>query len=121
MRTTFMANSGNITRKWYVVDAEGKTLGRLAAGVAEILRGKNKVTFTPHVDTGDYVIVINADKVVLTGKKEQTKVYFHYTGYVGGDRYMKAGDALQQKPVWVVEHAIRGMLPKNIFFEYASL
>ena len=110
MRTTFMANSGNITRKWYVVDAEGKTLGRLAAGV---LRGKNKVTFTPHVDTGDYVIVINADKVVLTGKKEQTKVYFHYTGYVGGDRYMKAGDALQQKPVWVVEHAIRGMLPKN--------
>lgn len=113
MRTTFMANSGNITRKWYVVDAEGKTLGRLAAGVAEILRGKNKVTFTPHVDTGDYVIVINAEKVVLTGKKEQTKVYFHYTGYVGGDRYMKAGDALQQKPVWVVEHAIRGMLPKN--------
>ncbi len=113
MRTTFMANSGNITRKWYVVDAEGKTLGLLAAGVAEILRGKNKVTFTPHVDTGDYVIVINADKVVLTGKKEQTKVYFHYTGYVGGDRYMKAGDALQQKPVWVVEHAIRGMLPKN--------
>lgn len=113
MRTAFMANSGNITRKWYVVDAEGKTLGRLAAGVAEILRGKNKVTFTPHVDTGDYVIVINADKVVLTGKKEQTKVYFHYTGYVGGDRYMKAGDALQQKPVWVVEHAIRGMLPKN--------
>ena len=113
MRTTFMANSGNITRKWYVVDAEGKTLGRLAAGVAEILRGKNKVTFTPHVDTGDYVIVINADKVVLTGKKEQTKVYFHYTGYVGGDRYMKAGDALQQKPVCVVEHAIRGMLPKN--------
>ncbi len=113
MRTTFMANSGNITRKWYVVDAEGKTLGRLAAGVAEILRGKNKVTFTPHVDTGDYVIVINADKIVLTGKKEQTKVYFHYTGYVGGDRYMKAGDALQQKPVWVVEHAIRGMLPKN--------
>lgn len=113
MRTTFMANSGNITRKWYVVDAEGKTLGRLAAGVAEILRGKNKVTFTPHVDTGDYVIVINADKVVLTGQKEQTKVYFHYTGYVGGDRYMKAGDALQQKPVWVVEHAIRGMLPKN--------
>ena len=113
MRTTFMANSGNITRKWYVVDAEGKTLGRLAAGVAEILRGKNKVTFTPHVDTGDYVIVINADKVVLTGKKEQTKVYFHSTGYVGGDRYMKAGDALQQKPVWVVEHAIRGMLPKN--------
>ena len=113
MRTTFMANSGNITRKWYIVDAEGKTLGRLAAGVAEILRGKNKVTFTPHVDTGDYVVIINADKIVLTGNKEQTKVYFHYTGYPGGDRYMKAGDALKQKPVWMVECAIRGMLPKN--------
>lgn len=113
MRTTFMANSGNITRKWYIVDAEGKTLGRLAAGVAEILRGKNKVTFTPHVDTGDYVVIINADKIVLTGNKEQTKVYFHYTGYPGGDRYMKAGDALKQKPVWMVERAIRGMLPKN--------
>ena len=113
MRTTFMANSGNITRKWYIVDAEGKTLGRLAAGVAEILRVKNKVTFTPHVDTGDYVVIINADKIVLTGNKEQTKVYFHYTGYPGGDRYMKAGDALKQKPVWMVERAIRGMLPKN--------
>ncbi len=113
MRTTFMANSGNITRKWYIVDVEGKTLGRLAAGVAEILRGKNKVTFTPHVDTGDYVVIINADKIVLTGNKEQTKVYFHYTGYPGGDRYMKAGDALKQKPVWMVERAIRGMLPKN--------
>ena len=113
MRTTFMANSGNITRKWYIVDAEGKTLGRLAAGVAEILRGKNKVTFTPHVDTGDYVVIINEDKIVLTGNKEQTKVYFHYTGYLGGDRYMKAGDALKQKPVWMVERAIRGMLPKN--------
>ena len=113
MRTTFMVNSGNITRKWYIVDAEGKTLGRLAAGVAEILRGKNKVTFTPHVDTGDYVVIINADKIVLTGNKEQTKVYFHYTGYPGGDRYMKAGDALKQKPVWMVERAIRGMLPKN--------
>lgn len=113
MRTTFMANSGNITRKWYIVDAEGKTLGRLAAGVAEILRGKNKVTFTPHVDTGDYVVIINADKIVLTGNKEQTKVYFHYTGYPGGDRYMKADDALKQKPVWMVERAIRGMLPKN--------
>ena len=113
MRTTFMAKANEVERKWYVVDAEGQTLGRLASEVASILRGKNKPTFTPHVDTGDYVIVINADKVVLTGKKEQTKVYFHYTGYVGGDRYMKAGDALQQKPVWVVEHAIRGMLPKN--------
>lgn len=113
MKDTFMANSSNITRKWYVVDAEGKTLGRLAAAVAEILRGKNKVTFTPHVDTGDYVIVVNADKVVLTGKKLTKKVYFHYTGYIGGDRYTKAGDMLKYKPVKMVEHAIRGMLPKN--------
>ena len=113
MRTTYMAKPGEVDRKWYIVDAKGISLGRLASVVASVLKGKNKPTYTPHVDTGDNVIVINADKVVLTGKKEQTKVYFHYTGYVGGDRYMKAGDALQQKPVWVVEHAIRGMLPKN--------
>lgn len=113
MKTTFMANAGNTTRKWYIVDAEGLTLGRLAASVAKVLTGKNKPTYTPHFDTGDNVIVINADKVVLTGKKELKKVYFHYTGYIGGDRYQKAGDALREKPVWVVEHAIRGMLPKN--------
>ena len=86
MKSTFMANAGNITRKWYIVDAEGLTLGRLAASVAKVLTGKNKPTYTPHVDTGDNVIVINADKVVLTGKKELKKVYFHYTGYIGGDR-----------------------------------
>lgn len=113
MKSTFMANAGNITRKWYIVDAEGLTLGRLAASVAKVLTGKNKPTYTPHVDTGDNVIVINADKVVLTGRKELKKVYFHYTGYIGGDRYQKAGDALREKPAWVVEHAIRGMLPKN--------
>ena len=113
MKTTFMANAGNITRKWYIVDAEGKTLGRLAAGVAEVLRGKNKVTFTPHVDTGDFVIVLNAEKVVLTGKKALKKEYFHYSGYPGGDKFTKAGEALRNKPAWVLEHAIRGMLPKN--------
>ena len=113
MKSTFMANAGNVTRKWYIVDAEGKTLGRLAAGVAEVLSGKNKPTFTPHVDTGDFVVIINADKVVLTGKKLLKKEYFHYTGYIGGDRYQKAGDALREKPVWVVEQAIRGMLPKT--------
>ncbi len=113
MKSTFMANAGNITRKWYIVDAEGLTLGRLAASVAKVLTGKNKPTYTPHVDTGDNVIVINADKVVLTGKKELKKVYFHYTGYIGGDRYQKAGDALREKPAWVVEHAIRGMLPEE--------
>lgn len=113
MKTTFMANSGNVTRKWYIVDAEGKTLGRLAAGVAEVLRGKNKVTYTPHVDTGDFVVIVNADKVVLTGKKLVKKTYFHYTGYPGGDRYVAAGDMLKRQPVKVLEHAIRGMLPKN--------
>ena len=97
MKTTFMANAGNITRKWYIVDAAGLTVGRLAASVAKVLTGKNKPTYTPHVDTGDNVIIINADKVVFSGKKELKKVYFHYT----------------EKPVWVVEHAIRGMLPKN--------
>ena len=113
MRQTTMANAATIERKWYVVDATDLTLGRLASEVATVLRGKNKPTYTPHVDTGDNVIVINADKVVLTGKKELKKVYFHYTGYIGGDRYQKAGDALREKPAWVVEHAIRGMLPKN--------
>lgn len=113
MKTTFMANAGNITRKWYIVDAAGLTVGRLAASVAKVLTGKNKPTYTPHVDTGDNVIIINADKVVFSGKKELKKVYFHYTRYIGGDRYQKAGDALREKPVWVVEHAIRGMLPKN--------
>ena len=113
MKTTFMANAANVERKWYVVDAEGQTLGRLAANVAKVLSGKNKPTFTPHVDTGDNVIVINADKVVLTGKKLTNKVYFRYTGYIGGDKYTKAGEALAKKPCWVVEHAIRGMLPKT--------
>ena len=113
MKTTFMANPSNVERKWYIVDAEGKTLGRLAARVAEVLRGKNKVTFTPHVDTGDFVIVINADKVVLTGRKLVQKQYFHYTGYPGGDRYVSAGDMLKRQPAKMVEKAIRGMLPKT--------
>ena len=113
MRTTFLAKPGEIEKKWYIIDAKDVVLGRLSTVVASILRGKNKPTFTPNVDMGDNVIIINADKVILTGKKELKKVYFHYTGYIGGDRYQKAGDALREKPVWVVEHAIRGMLPKN--------
>ena len=111
--STFMANKGNIERKWYVIDAAGKPMGKTAVVAADLLRGKRKVTYTPHADCGDNVIIINADKVVFSGKKELKKVYFHYTGYIGGDRYQKAGDALREKPVWVVEHAIRGMLPKN--------
>ena len=113
MKTTFMANAGNIERKWFVVDAEGQTVGRLAAEVAKILRGKHKPTFTPHVDTGDYVIVINADKVVFTGKKLKDKTYFSYSGYMGGTKFTTAEQMLEKHPTRVVEKAVRGMLPKN--------
>ncbi|WP_101913130.1 50S ribosomal protein L13 [Megasphaera vaginalis (ex Bordigoni et al. 2020)] len=113
MKTTFMANAGNIERKWFVVDAEGQTLGRLAAEVAKVLRGKHKPTFTPHVDTGDFVIVVNADKVVLSGKKLIQKTYFHHSGYPGGSTFTQAGQMLEKYPERVVEMAIRGMLPKN--------
>ena len=110
---TFMANAATIERKWYVVDAEGKTLGRLAAEVAKVLRGKNKPTFTPHVDTGDHVIIINAAKVALTGKKLVQKTYFRHSGYVGGTTFTPAGQMLADKPERLVELAVRGMLPKN--------
>lgn len=110
---SFMANPPTVERKWYVVDATDKTLGRLAAEVAKVLRGKNKPTFTPHVDTGDNVIIVNADKVVLTGKKLTQKLYFHHTGYLGGSRFMTAKTLLETNPVKMVEKAVRGMIPKN--------
>ena len=113
MKTTFMANAANVERKWYVVDAEGQTVGRLAAEVAKVLRGKNKPTFTPHVDTGDHVIVLNADKVVLTGKKLVQKTYFRHSGYPGGTTFTTAGKMLETRPERVVEMAVKGMLPKN--------
>lgn len=113
MKTTFMANPSTIERNWFVVDAEGKTLGRLAAEVAKVLRGKNKPTFTPHVDTGDHVIVVNADKIRLTGKKLTKKIYFRHSGYPGGSTFVKAGDMIAKHPERVVEMAVRGMLPKN--------
>lgn len=113
MRTTFMANESNIERKWYLVDAEGKTLGRLAAEVAKVLRGKHKPTYTTHVDTGDYVIIINAAKVQFTGKKLLQKTYFSHSGYIGGTTFTTAGKLMQDRPERVVEHAIKGMLPKN--------
>ncbi|WIW70062.1 MULTISPECIES: 50S ribosomal protein L13 [Anaerosinus] len=113
MKTTFMANVSNIERKWYVVDAEGQTVGRLAAEVAKVLRGKHKPTFTPHVDTGDHVIVINADKVVFTGKKLIQKTYFRHSGYPGGTTFTTAGKMLATRPERVVEMAVKGMLPKN--------
>lgn len=113
MKTTFMANSQNVERKWYIVDAEGQTVGRLAAEVAKILRGKHKPTFTPHVDTGDYVIIVNAEKVNFTGKKLIKKTYFHHSGYTGGTSFTSAGHMLERQPAKVLEAAIRGMLPKN--------
>ncbi|WP_196593120.1 50S ribosomal protein L13 [Pectinatus sottacetonis] len=113
MKTTFMANSQNVERKWYIVDAEGQTVGRLAAEVAKVLRGKNKPTFTPHVDTGDFVIIINAEKVVFSGKKLIKKTYFRHSGYPGGTTFTPAGQMLEKQPVKVLESAIRGMLPKN--------
>ena len=110
---SFMANPSNIEHKWYVVDAADKTLGRLAAEVAKVLRGKHKPTFTPHMDTGDHVIIINADKVVLTGKKLTHKIYFRHSGYLGGDSYVKAGDMLKKNPVRMVELAVKAMIPHN--------
>ena len=110
---TYMATPSTIERKWYVVDAADKILGRLAAEVAKVLRGKHKPTFTPHMDTGDHVIIINADKVRLTGKKLVQKVYFRHSGYLGGDKYTKAGDMLAKNPVRMVELAVRGMVPHN--------
>ena len=110
---TYMATPSTIERKWYVVDAADKTLGRLAAEVAKVLRGKHKPTFTPHMDTGDHLIIINADKVRLTGKKLVQKVYFRHSGYLGGDKYTKAGDMLAKNPVRMVELAVRGMVPHN--------
>ena len=111
--STFMQKKENVERKWYVIDAKGKNLGRVATKAAHILRGKHKVTFTPHVDCGDYVIIVNASKAIFTGKKMTDKYYFRYSGYVGGDKYTQAKEAMRKNPSWVIEHAIKGMLPKN--------
>ena len=110
---TFMASPATIDRKWYVVDAEGKTLGRLASEVAKVLRGKNKAIFTPHIDTGDYVIVINAEKIAVTGKKLDQKIYYHHSGYVGGMKETTLKEKLAKKPEEVIELAVKGMLPKG--------
>ena len=110
---TYMANPDKIERKWYVVDAEGCTLGRLASGVASVLRGKNKPQFTPHVDTGDYVIVVNADKIKVTGKKMDQKIYYHHSDYVGGMKETTLKEMMAKKPEKVIELAVKGMLPKG--------
>ena len=110
---SFMANPDKIERKWYVVDAADYTLGRLASEVAKVLRGKNKPEFTPHVDTGDYVIVVNADKVKVTGKKLDQKIYYHHSDYVGGMKEATLREMMAKKPEKVVELAVKGMLPKG--------
>ena len=110
---TYMANPDKIERKWYVVDADGKTLGRLASEVAKVLRGKNKPVFTPHIDTGDYVIVVNADKISVTGKKLDQKIYYRHSEYVGGMKESTLREMMAKKPEKVVELAVKGMLPKG--------
>ncbi len=110
---TFIAGAAAIDRKWYVVDAEGKTLGRLASEIAKILRGKHKPIFTPHMDTGDYVIVINAEKIQVTGKKLNQKIYYHHSGYVGGLKQTTLKEKLNKRPEEVLERAVKGMLPKG--------
>lgn len=113
MRTTFMAKGQEVERKWLVVDAEGQTLGRLASEVASILRGKHKPTFTPNVDTGDHVIIINAEKIELTGNKLQGKIYYRHTQFTGGLKQRTAGEMKEKYPTQMLELAIKGMLPKN--------
>jgi large subunit ribosomal protein L13 len=113
MRTTYMAKPNEVERKWYVVDAKGKPLGRVASQVAAILRGKHKPQFTPHVDTGDFVIVINASEVELTGKKASKKIYYRHSGYPGGLKATTAGDMRNNRPERMIELAVKGMLPKN--------
>ena len=110
---TFMASPATIDRKWYVVDATDMTLGRLASEVASVLRGKNKPIFTPHMDTGDYVIIINAEKVAVTGKKLDQKIYYHHSDYVGGMKSATLREKMSKKPEEVIEHAVKGMLPKG--------
>lgn len=111
--STFMATPQNIERKWYILDAAGKPLGRLATEAARLLRGKHKTTFTPHVDTGDHVIIINAEKVVLTGKKIEQKVHYHHSGYPGGLKATGYKTLLQNRPERAIELAVKGMIPHN--------
>ena len=111
--STYMANPQNVERKWYVIDAAGKTLGKVAVEAAVLLRGKHKVTYTPHVDCGDNVIIVNASQIVLTGKKAEQKMYYHHTGYIGHMKSVKYSTLLKSKPVFVVEKAVKGMLPAN--------
>src|ERR671937_1820229 len=110
---TYNAKPGEIARRWYVVDAQGKTLGRLATAIAETLRGKRKPQYTPHVDTGDFVVVVNAEKVAVTGKKLDDKIYYRHSGYPGGLKQRTLREELDRRPTEVIRKAVRGMLPRN--------
>lgn len=111
--STFMANKGNIVRKWYILDAAGKPLGKTAAAAATLLRGKHKPEFTPHADCGDFVVIVNAEKAVLTGKKLEQKYYRHHTGWVGGLKEVQYRTLMAEKPEMAMQLAVKGMLPKN--------
>ncbi|MGB9603249.1 MAG: 50S ribosomal protein L13 [Verrucomicrobiia bacterium] len=110
---TYLPKENELERRWYLIDASGVVLGRLAAQIANILRGRNKPIYTPHLDAGDFVVVINAEKVVLTGKKETNKTYMSYSGWKGGERYRSVAEIRQTKPEFLIWHAVKGMLPKN--------
>ena len=113
MQKTWNAKPGEITRRWYLVDAEGQTLGRLATRIADALRGKDKPTYTPHVDTGDFVVVINCERIHVTGKKRQDKIYYRHSGYHGGLREETLRELLGRRPEEVIRHAVRGMIPRT--------
>jgi large subunit ribosomal protein L13 len=113
MKTTKVAKKEDVTRDWYLVDVDSKVLGRVATQIANVLRGKNKPTFTPSVDTGDFVIVVNAEKIALTGKKMSDKIYYSHSGYVGGLKEITAGKLIEKKPEDLLKKAVKGMLPKN--------
>jgi len=110
---TFLAKKETVQPKWHLIDAEGQVLGRLAVKAANIIRGRHKASYTPHVDTGDYVVVINAEKVILTGRKEEKNEYMFFSGFVGGEKYRSLQLTRQKHPEFIIEHAVKGMLPKN--------
>lgn len=110
---TFLAKKETVQPKWHLIDADGVVLGRLAVKAANIIRGRHKASYTPHVDTGDYVVIINAEKVALTGKKETANSYMFFSGFVGGESYRKLSEQRQRHPEFIIEHAVKGMLPKN--------
>ncbi len=110
---TFLAKKGTVQPKWHLIDADGVVLGRLAVKAANLLRGRHKATYTPHVDTGDFVVVVNAAKVALTGKKEEQNSYMTFSGYVGGEKYRSLAEMRARRPEYIIQHAVKGMLPRN--------